>query len=41
MLHIVHMLQRRHPDRAGTIMRTALFASASALVAGAGLLMLG
>lgn len=41
MLHVVRMIQRRYPDRAGTVMRTAVLASGSALLAGLGLLMLG
>ena len=40
MLHIVKMIERRYPDRAGTITRTLAFASASALLAGVGLLIL-
>jgi hypothetical protein len=40
MLHIVHMLERRYPARAGTITRTLLLASASGLLAGAGLLLI-
>ena len=38
MLHIVHMIQRRHPGRARMITRSLLLASASALLAGVGLL---
>jgi hypothetical protein len=38
MLHVVKMIQRRHPERAGTIMRASVLASASALLAGIGLL---
>jgi hypothetical protein len=38
MLHVVKMIQRRHPARAGTIMRTFVVASGSALLAGIGLL---
>jgi hypothetical protein len=41
MLHVVHMIQRRYPQRAGSITRTLVVASGSALVAGIGLLMLG
>lgn len=41
MLHVVKMLQRHYPERAGTIMHTAVIASASALLAGLGLLLLG
>lgn len=40
MLHIVHMIQRRYPERAGTITRTMLFASGAALLAGIGLLVM-
>lgn len=38
MLHIVHMLERRYPDRARTLTRTLVLASGSALVAGIGML---
>jgi hypothetical protein len=38
MLHVVKMIQRRHPERAGGIMRTAVIASGSALLLGIGLL---
>lgn len=38
MLHIVHMLERRHPARAGAIRFSLVFASASALLAGIGML---
>jgi hypothetical protein len=41
MIHILHMLERRYPDRAGTIARTVLLASVGALLAGIGLLMAG
>jgi hypothetical protein len=41
MLHVVHMIRRRLPDRAPTITRTLVLASAGALLAGIGLLMLG
>lgn len=41
MLHVVHMIQRRYPDRARMITRSLVLASASALLAGIGLLMLG
>ncbi len=41
MLHVVRMIQKRHPRHAGTVMRTAVFASGSALLGGLGLLMLG
>lgn len=41
MLHVVHMIRRRYPDRAGSITRSLVLASGSALLAGIGLLMLG
>lgn len=41
MLHVVRMIQRRHPRRADTIMRSAVLASGSALPACLGLLILG
>lgn len=40
MIHVVRMIQRRYPDRAGTVTRTLLVASGSALLAGIGLLIL-
>lgn len=38
MLHVVKMIQRRYPERSGGILRTAVIASGSALLAGIGLL---
>lgn len=38
MLHVVKMIERRYPERAGTITRTLLIASGSALLAGVGIL---
>lgn len=38
MIHVIRMIERRHPGRAGTITHTLLLASASALLAGLGLL---
>jgi hypothetical protein len=38
MLHIVHMIERRHPEKAGTITRALVLASASGLLIGLGLL---
>lgn len=40
MLHVVHMIQRRYPDRAAGITRAMLLASGSTLLAGMGLLLL-
>lgn len=40
MLHVVHMIRRRYPHRASTITRSLVLASASALLVGAGLLIL-
>jgi len=41
MLHVVKMIRRRYPDRAGTITRTLVLASGSALLAGIGMLIAG
>jgi hypothetical protein len=38
MLHVVKMIERRYPEHAGTITRTLLLASGSALLAGIGML---
>lgn len=39
VLHIVHMIQRRYPDRAPGVTRALLLASGSALLVGLGLLL--
>ena len=39
MLHVVKMIQRRYPHRAGTILRSFVLASGSLLVIGIGLLL--
>lgn len=38
MLHVVKMIERRYPERAGTITRTMLIASGTGLLAGIGML---
>jgi hypothetical protein len=39
MIHVVKMIQRRYPERAGSITRTLLIASGSAVLLGVGMLM--
>lgn len=39
MLHVIKMIDRRYPERAGSITRTLVIASGSALLAGIGLLL--
>jgi hypothetical protein len=41
MLHVLKMIYRRRPERAGSITRTLLIASGSALLAGVGILLIG
>ena len=38
MIHVVKMIQRRYPDRAGSITRTLVIVFGSALVLGIGML---
>ncbi len=40
MLHVVHMIERRYPERAGGITRALWLASGSALLAGVGVLLM-
>jgi hypothetical protein len=40
MLHIVHLIRRRHPDRADAIIARLFIFSAAAVALGAGLLLL-
>ena len=40
MLHVVHQIQQRYPEHAQCIVRTLVLLSASALLLGAGLLLL-
>jgi hypothetical protein len=38
MIHVVKMIKRRYPERAGSITRTFVIASGSALLLGVGML---